>query len=117
VLAEAEASMGDGALPALLVLRAERSAAAFLRGGLSAWDRAGLDEGAGASGAHRWSLRGRRAIDGDPYLALRLDSWVQRAEDSPPRAYRLELLLGSGARGDRLESFRWADEESLAGAR
>ena len=109
--------MGDGALPALLVLRAERSAAAFLRGGLSAWERAGLDEGAGAAGTHRWSLRGRRAIDGDPYLALRLSSGGLRAAYPPPRACRLELLLGSGARGDRLESFRWADEESLAGAR
>jgi len=112
LLAAAAQAERDGLVPPLLVIRAERSAARFLRAGTGTWSAAGLDgdqEIATEGVSHAWALReGPRKGPGEAdAIRLELTSWVRIAPDDAPRSFRLVLDVTGAAPGDVLRSFDW----------
>ncbi|MEM6572001.1 MAG: hypothetical protein AAF957_26535 [Planctomycetota bacterium] len=109
LLAEAAQAERDGLVPPLLVLRAERTAAVFVRACAGPWIAAGLDGPADADAGHGhehvWSMLG----EDEEGIRLQLTSWAQLAEDEPARPFRMELEVLGGPEGDVLWDFVWLD--------
>lgn len=108
LMEEAEVARGDGFVPPLIRLRAERSAVKFLRAHAGGWLSAGLDGGVGRNDTaeHGWAELDA-GDDEAPRLELR--SWIDvvEANETVRRTFVLRLRLESGAEGDVVESFRW----------
>ena len=123
---EAEAALGEGVLPPLFRLRANRSATRFLREETRGWTSAGLDGIAGSPSAeeviHEWRLTDDQP-DGKA-IRVELQSWIQPVVGFDPskssvrrvgssrsatgmERFRMVLLIQAAPDGDVLETFEW----------
>jgi hypothetical protein len=96
----------EGLLAPLVKLRVDRAGSAFLRRRVEDWIESGFEAGLAGAGAQHELERG----EGEDAWSLR--SWVRYFDVGGlehRRAFRMDLVLGDGARGDRLVDFAWLD--------
>ena len=126
---EAKAAMGEGVLPPLFRLRANRSASRFVREETRGWTSAGLDGAAGTTQSeavhHEWKLSETQPKDGS--IRVELTSWIQpvipfdaakfrspkaslKSEDGSMKHFHMQLLVQAAPDGDVLEGFEWLDD-------
>ena len=121
---EAKLALGEGVLPPLFRLRANRSATRFVREETRGWTSAGLDGIAGSANSeeavHEWKLSDSQPTDGS--IRVELVSWIQpvvpfdaakfasdksKSKADGMKRFHMTLLVQAAPDGDVLEGFEW----------